>query len=125
MDGMTVEALGAYLKEHRLAIPAQLLEGSYKPRPLRRVEIPKASGGMSPLGNPTLLVRFIQQAMMQVLQADWDGVGFRLGRSADLRHGRRDTTIALPGSLTAIFPASLMRGNRLLLCRVEPDGRGH
>ena len=70
MDGMTVEALGAYLKEHRLAIPAQLLEASYKPRPLRRVEIPKPSGGMSPLGNPTLLVRFIQQAMMQVLQAD-------------------------------------------------------
>jgi len=88
IDGMTVEALGSYLKEHWLTIRAQLLEGTYKPRPVRRVEIPKASGGMRPLGIPTVLDRFIQQAVMQVLQADWDGTfsetsfGFRPGRSA-------------------------------------------
>jgi RNA-directed DNA polymerase len=88
IDGMTVEALGAYLKEHWLMIRAQLLEGNYKPQPVRRVEIPKASGGMRPLGIPTVLDRFIQQAVMQVLQADWDGTfsemsfGFRPGRSA-------------------------------------------
>jgi RNA-directed DNA polymerase len=88
IDGMTVEALGAYLKEHWLTIRAQLLEGNYKPQPVRRVEIPKASGGMRPLGIPTVLDRFIQQAVMQVLQADWDGTfsemsfGFRPGRSA-------------------------------------------
>src|ERR1700745_906035 len=87
IDGMTVEALGAYLKEHWLMIRAQLLEGNYKPQPVRRVEIPKASGGMRPLGIPTVLDRFIQQAVMQVLQADWDGTfsemsfGFRPGRS--------------------------------------------
>jgi hypothetical protein len=116
--------LGAYLKEHRLTIPAQLLEGSYKPRPLRRVEIPKSSGGMRPLGNPTLLVRFIQQAIDEGTAADWDGVGFRLGRSADLRHGaRHDGSFA--GLANGNIPASLMRGNRLLLCRVEPDGSGH
>jgi RNA-directed DNA polymerase len=88
IDGMTVETLGSYLKEHWLTIRAQLLEGSYKPQPVRRVEIPKASGGTRPLGIPTVLDRFIQQAVMQMLQADWDGTfsetsfGFRPGRSA-------------------------------------------
>ena len=88
IDGTTVEALGPYLKEHWPSIRAQLLEGTYKPRPVRRAEIPKASGGMRPLGIPTVLDRFIQQAVMQVLQADWDGTfsetsfGFRPGRSA-------------------------------------------
>jgi RNA-directed DNA polymerase len=88
VDGMSVDDLPAHLKEHWPTIRAQLLEGSYKPQPVRRVEIPKASGGMRPLGIPTVLDRFIQQAVMQVLQADWDGTfsehsfGFRPGRSA-------------------------------------------
>jgi RNA-directed DNA polymerase len=88
IDGMTVEDLGSYLKEHWLTIRAQLLEGTYKPQPVRRVEIPKASGGLRPLGIPTVLDRLIQQAVMQVLQADWDktfsetSFGFRPGRSA-------------------------------------------
>ena len=73
IDGMTVEELPAHLKEHWLAIRAQLLDGSYKPQPVRRVEIPKASGGLRPLGIPTVLDRLIQQAVMQVLQAEWDG----------------------------------------------------
>ena len=88
IDGMTFEDLAPYLKEHWPAIRAQLLDGTYEPQPVRRVEIPKASGGMRPLGIPTVLDRFIQQAMMQVLQADWDrtfseaSFGFRPGRSA-------------------------------------------
>ena len=88
VDGMTVDDLPAYLKEHWPTIRAQLLDGTYKPQPVRRVEIPKASGGMRPLGIPTVLDRFIQQAVMQVLQADWDptfsetSFGFRPGRSA-------------------------------------------
>ncbi len=88
IDGMTVEALPTYLKEHWLTIRAQLLDGTYKSPPVRRVEIPQASGGLRPLGIPTVLDRFIQQAVLQVLQAGWDGTfsetsfGFRPGRSA-------------------------------------------
>ena len=88
IDGMTFEDLAPYLKEHWPAIRAQLLDGTYKPQPVRRVEIPKASGGKRPLGIPTVLDRFIQQAVMQVLQAAWDrtfsetSFGFRPGRSA-------------------------------------------
>jgi RNA-directed DNA polymerase len=88
IDGMSVDDLPAYLKEHWPTIRAQLLEGTYQPQPVRRVEIPKASGGTRPLGIPTVLDRFLQQAVMQVLQADWDGTfsetsfGFRPGHSA-------------------------------------------
>jgi RNA-directed DNA polymerase len=88
IDGMTIEDLAPYLKEHWPTIRAQLLDGIYKPQPVRRVEIPKGSGGLRPLGIPTVLDRFIQQAVMQVLQADWDrtfsetSFGFRPGRSA-------------------------------------------
>src|SRR6516164_1414656 len=73
VDGMRLDALAPYLKEHWPAIRAQLLDGTYQPQPVRRVEIPKVSGGKRPLGIPTVLDRFIQQAVMQVLQADWDG----------------------------------------------------
>ena len=88
IDGMSVEALALHLKDHWPALRAQLLEGSYKPHPVRRVDIPKASGGTRPLGIPTALDRFIQQAAMQVLQTAWDGTfsasshGFRPERSA-------------------------------------------
>ena len=88
IDGMSVDDLPAYLKEHWPTIRAQLLDGTYKPQPVRRVEIPKASGGVRLLGIPTVLDRLIQQAAMQVLQADWDptfsetSFGFRPKRSA-------------------------------------------
>ena len=88
IDGMTIDDLPAYLKGHWSTIQAQLLEGTYRPQPVRRVEIPKASGGLRSLGIPTVLDRLIQQAVMQVLQAEWDrtfseaSLGFRPGRSA-------------------------------------------
>jgi len=88
IDGMTVEQLPAYLKQHWPAIREQLLRGTYQPQPVKRVEIPKPDGGMRKLGIPTVLDRFIQQAVMQVLQGRWDrtfshsSYGFRPGRSA-------------------------------------------
>ncbi len=100
VDGMSVDELPAYQKEHWPTIRAQLLEGTYKPQPVRRVEIPKASGGMRPLGIPTVLDRFIQQAVMQVLQADWDrtfseaSFGFRPKRSAHQAVERAQAYIA-------------------------------
>ena len=100
VDGMTVGDLPAYLKEHWLAIRAQLLDGTYKPQPVRRVEIPKTSGGLRALGIPTVLDRFIQQAVMQVLQADWDrtfsetSFGFRPRRSAHQAVERAQAYIA-------------------------------
>jgi RNA-directed DNA polymerase len=88
IDGMTVEQLPAYLKQHWPTIREQLLSGTYKPQPVKRVEIPKPDGGIRQLGIPTVLDRFIQQAVMQVLQRNWDqsfsehSYGFRPGRSA-------------------------------------------
>jgi len=100
IDGMSVDALPAYLKEHWPTIRAQLLDGTYKPQPVRRVEIPKASGGVRLLGIPTVLDRLIQQAVMQVLQADWDptfsemSFGFRPGHSAHQAVERAQAYIA-------------------------------
>ena len=85
---MRVEELPGYLKKHWPEIREQLLKGTYKPLPVKRVEIPKPDGGVRKLGIPTALDRFIQQAVMQVLQGKWDrsfsdhSYGFRPGRSA-------------------------------------------
>jgi RNA-directed DNA polymerase len=66
IDGMTVGQLSGYLKEHWLTIRGQLLNGTYEPQPVRRVEIEKPDGGgMRNLGIPTTLDRFLQQAVMQ------------------------------------------------------------
>src|SRR6202522_3189472 len=87
VDGMTVGGISDYLKQHWPAIREQLLSGTYEPKPVRRVEIPKPDGGVRKLGIPTVLDRFIQQAVMQVLQRQWDSTfsdhsyGFRPGRS--------------------------------------------
>ncbi len=88
VDGITVGGISDYLKQHWPAIREQLLNGTYEPKPVRRVEIPKPDGGVRKLGIPTVLDRLIQQAVMQVLQRWWDrtfsdhSYGFRPGRSA-------------------------------------------
>src|SRR5580700_10886829 len=88
VDGMTVDGITDYLKQRWPAIREQLLNGTYEPKPVRRVEIPKPDGGVRKLGIPTVLDRLIQQAVMQVLQRQWDrtfsdhSYGFRPGRSA-------------------------------------------
>jgi RNA-directed DNA polymerase len=88
IDGMTVGGIADYLKQHWATVRERLLNGTYEPNPVRRVEIPKPDGGVRKLGIPTVLDRLIQQAVMQVLQRQWDGTfsehsyGFRPGRSA-------------------------------------------
>src|SRR6266849_3805821 len=88
VDGMTVHKLAGHLRQHWPEIREQLLSGTYKPQPVKRVEIPKTDGGVRKLGIPTVLDRFIQQAVMQVLQRRWDrtfsehSYGFRPKRSA-------------------------------------------
>ncbi|GAB1258823.1 group II intron reverse transcriptase/maturase [Aurantivibrio plasticivorans] len=94
VDGMTVEGLPKYLKQHWLQLREQLIAGRYKPQPVKRVEIPKANGKMRKLGIPTVVDRFIQQAIAQVLSEHWETVfhpssfGFRPNKSAHqaIRH---------------------------------------
>lgn len=88
IDGMTVEDLPGHLQHHWPALRTSLLAGTYHPSPVRRVDIPKPGGGVRTLGIPTVLDRFLQQALLQGLQPAWDPTfsdhsdGFRPGRSA-------------------------------------------
>jgi RNA-directed DNA polymerase len=110
VDGMTVgDDLDEYMVENWAAIREQLLEGSYQPSPVRRVEIPKSGGGVRMLGIPTVLDRIVQQCILQVLQPMFDptfsqySYGFRPGRSA--------------------HPSALSRIDPPLLARNDPPGR--
>ena len=88
IDGMTVDELPDHLRRHWPEIRAQLERGDYSPQPVKRVEIPKPDGKTRPLGIPTVLDRFIQQAIAQVISAQWEphfhphSYGFRPQRSA-------------------------------------------
>ena len=88
IDGMTVEELRPYLRERWLEIRETLDQQTYKPSPVRRVEIPKPDGGVRQLGIPTVLDRFLQQAIAQALTPLFEPLfsassyGFRPGRSA-------------------------------------------
>ncbi len=88
IDNMSVESVGTYLKEHWLKIKEQLVKGEYKPKPVKRVEIPKPDGGIRKLGIPTVLDRLIQQGIYQILSPIFEptfsqsSFGFRFGKSA-------------------------------------------
>lgn len=88
IDGMTVQALRAWLAEHKDGLVALLVRGDYRPQPALGVEIPKAGGGMRQLGIPCVVDRLVQQAILQILQPILDptfsdaSFGFRPGRSA-------------------------------------------
>ena len=72
IDGMTVDDLPDYLRDHWPAVCARLLSDDYRPRPVRRVEIPRADGRPRALGIPTVLDRFMRQAIAQVISAQWE-----------------------------------------------------
>lgn len=88
VDGMTTGQLRGHLREQWEQIKAHLLEGSYQPQPVRRVDIPKPGGGTRMLGIPTVMDRLIQQALHQVMSPVWEpdfsehSYGFRPGRGA-------------------------------------------
>jgi RNA-directed DNA polymerase len=88
IDGMRVTQLEKYFERHRDRIVGELLAGTYRPQPVKRVEIPKPDGGVRKLGIPTAVDRMIQQAILLVLSPQWDetfsarSFGFRPGRSA-------------------------------------------
>ena len=88
VDGMSVGRLGDFLRTHWPVIKERLCEGSYEPKPVQRVLIPKPNGASRPLGIPTVLDRLIQQALHQVLSPLFEpefsehSFGFRPGRSA-------------------------------------------
>ncbi len=88
VDGMTIDGLLPWLADHKDTVVAALLDGSYRPEPVRGVEIPKPGGGVRQLGIPTVLDRLVQQAILQVLQPILDptfsasSFGFRPGRGA-------------------------------------------
>ena len=100
IDGRRVEELTGHRKQHWPAIREQLLSGTYEPQPVKRVEIPKPDGGVRKLGIPTVLDRFVQQAVMQVLQGQWDRTfsepshGFRPQRSAHQAVAKAQKSIA-------------------------------
>ena len=100
VDRMTVDELTDYLREHWPEIREQLLSGTYEPQPVLRVEIPKPAGGVRKLGIPVVVDRWIQQAVMQVLQGIWDwtfsehSYGFRPKRSARQAVGRAQEHLA-------------------------------
>ena len=109
VDGMTVDVLLPYLREHWSSLKEDLLAGRYQPRPVRKVEIPKPGGGMRQLGIPTVLDRLIQQALHQVLQPIFDptfsasSYGFRPGRGAQQARSQRRAGLAFchqrPGAM--------------------------
>ena len=89
VDGVTVEEVAEYIKEHKEEIISKIKERKYKPQPVKRVQIPKENGKMRNLGIPTVIDRIIQQAMVQVLspifeeQFNDNSFGFRPGRSCE------------------------------------------
>jgi len=105
VDGVTVAELREYQWTHWETVKEQLRSGTYKPAPIRRVEIPKPGVGVRLLGIPTVLDRFLQQALLQVMTPTFDGgfsrlsFGFRPGKRvavSDRANGSADRALRVP-----------------------------
>jgi RNA-directed DNA polymerase len=128
VDGMSIDEMPEYLREHWIGIRESLMEDTYQPLPVRRKEIPKPSGGPRKLGVPTVLDRLIQQAIAQVLTEICDpdfsefSDGFRPGRSAHdavdkaREYLRQTDTIAVDMDLAKFFDTV---NHDVLMCRVS------
>ncbi len=127
IDDMSIDDFMAFAREHWVKIREELLAGTYQPKPVKRVEIPKQTGGTRPLGIPVVLDRLIQQAIAQVLMPIFDphfsesSYGFRPGRSA---HGavyqmrdyiRQGYRLAVDADLSKFFDTVV---HDVLMCRV-------
>jgi RNA-directed DNA polymerase len=136
VDRMTIGDAKDYLGEHWPGIRSQLLEGTYRPQPVKRVEIPKPDGGVRKLGVPCVVDRLIQQALLQVLQERWDptfskhSYGFRPGRSAHQAVAQAQQYIAeglRPGQSRQLDGARRGAGHRQTCAQTHPgvsQGRG-
>jgi RNA-directed DNA polymerase len=106
VDGMTVHDLADWLRENNAALTASLLDGTYRPQPVRGVSIPKPGGGQRQLGIPVVVDRLVQQAILQVLDPIFDptfsnsGYGFRPGRSAHMALAQARKYVLTKGSGT-------------------------
>jgi group II intron reverse transcriptase/maturase len=129
IDGMTVEALSDHLRAHWPRLREELLAGRYQLAPVKRVAIPKPGGGERELGIPTVLDRFIQQALLQVLQPLFDptfsdaSYGFRPGRRAHDAVRRAQVYVQEGRSFVVDIDPRLSRGQALekLFDRVNHD----
>ena len=124
VDAMTVGELGAWLAAHKEELVASLLDGSYRPRVVRGVNIPKPGGGMRQLGIPTVVDRLVQQAILQVLDPLVDptfsesSYGFRVGRSAH-QALRKASEYVAEGYAVVVDMELERRGHRF--CRYADD----
>ena len=91
VDGLTVFEFKAWLQQHWQSVKAALLAGDYLPSAIRKVEIPKPNGGVRTLGIPTVLDRLIQQALLQVMQPEFEPEfsGIVMGFAPGAMHGKR------------------------------------
>src|SRR6266700_2140242 len=116
VDGMTIDDAKDYLREHWPSIRSRLLAGTYQPQPVKRVEIPKPDGGVRKLGVPCVVDRLIQQALLQVLQEQWDPARRSALASPEQPRARRSRQ----GTGPTGSPLLPLRGRLQYLCSQLP-----
>jgi hypothetical protein len=106
IDGMTVDGLVEHLRVHWPALREQLLSGTYQPQPVKRQLIPKGGGGMRELGIPTVVDRFIQQALLQVLQPMFDPASQSIATASGRAEARTERSVRRSGTCKKVVSSS-------------------